>query len=154
MGHVNDSIEWKTEQTGDYDLTLAIPVAAEEEVKDNNEIKLPMSIRNEALRVLIVESYPRWEFRYLRNALERDPGVDVNSLMFHPDLKGVGGGRGYLVTFPDDTELFRYDVVFLGDVGMEGEQLTTENCESIRQLVRSHAGGLVFCPDCEAISIR
>ncbi len=146
MGRVNDTIEWKTDQTGDYDLTLSVPVSAEEAVTDNNEVSLPMSIRNEALRVLIVESYPRWEFRYLRNALERDPGVDVNCLMFHPDLEGVGGGRGYLDGFPDDTELFRYDVVFLGDVGIEGNQLTADHCESIRQLVRSHAGGLVFLP--------
>jgi hypothetical protein len=146
MGRVNDTIEWKTDQTGDYDLTLSIPVVAEEAVKDNNEVSLPISIRNEALRVLIVESYPRWEFRYLRNALERDPGVDVNCLMFHPDLKGVGGGRGYLEAFPADTELFKYDVVFLGDVGLEGDQLTVDNCERIRQLVRSHAGGLVFLP--------
>jgi len=146
MGRINDNIEWKTDQTGEYDLTLSVPVAAEEAVKDNNEVSLPMSVRNEALRVLIVESYPRWEFRYLRNALERDPGVDVNCLMFHPDLKSFGGGRGYLERFPDDTELFRYDVVFLGDVGIDGDQLTVDNCESIRQLVRSHAGGLVFLP--------
>jgi hypothetical protein len=96
--------------------------------------------------VLIVDSFPRWEYRYLRNALERDPGVDVNCLLFHPDLDAVGGGRGYLPEFPSDKTLFDYDVVFLGDVGQQAGQLSTENVQHLRQLVRNHAGGLVFLP--------
>jgi len=146
MGQLNDTIEWKPTKTGDYELNLTIPVLPEETIADNNAVTIPINIRNEALRVLVVESYPRWEYRYLRNALERDPGVDVNCLLFHPDLVGVGGGRGYLEEFPDDKELFKYDVVFLGDVGVREEQLTLQDCENLRQLVRSHAGGLVFMP--------
>ena len=66
--------------------------------------------------------------------------------MFHPNLNNVGGGRGYLKDFPSEQELFEYDVVFLGDVGVQTKQLTVENAEHIRQLVRSHAAGLVFLP--------
>ena len=36
--------------------------------------------------MLVVESYPRWEYRYLRNALSRDPGVELSCLLFHPGL--------------------------------------------------------------------
>ncbi len=36
--------------------------------------------------------------------------------------------------------------MFLGDVGVDAEQLSLQDCENIRQLVRSHAGGLVFLP--------
>lgn len=146
MGQVQDTIDWKPSKTGDYRLTLTMPVDEAETISDNNELSFPITIRNEALKVLLVESYPRWEYRYLRNALERDPGVDVNCLMFHPNTEGVGGGRGYLDSFPDEQQLFKYDVVFLGDVGLESGQLSLENCTHIRQLVRSHAGGLVFLP--------
>ncbi len=146
MGQLQDTIDWKPTKTGDYDLTLNIPVDDAETITDNNEIAFPITIRNEALKVLVVESYPRWEYRYLRNALERDPGVEVNCLLFHPDTDNVGGGRGYLDTFPDEKQLFDYDVVFLGDVGVEANQLNLENCTHLRQLVRSHAGGLVFLP--------
>lgn len=146
MGQVQDTIDWKPEATGEYDLTMRIPVDAEETILDNNSLKTPITIRNEALKVLVVESYPRWEYRYLRNALERDPGVEVNCLLFHPDFKEVGGGRGYLDEFPNEQQLFDYDVVFLGDVGVEADQLNLENCTHLRQLVRSHAGGLVFLP--------
>ncbi len=146
MGQVQDTVNWRPLETGEYGLSLQIPVDADETITDNNQLAFPISIRDEALQVLVVESYPRWEYRYLRNALERDPGVEVNCPLFHPDTDNVGGGRGYVEQFPDEQQLFNYDVVFLGDVGVESGQLNLENCTHLRQLVRSHAGGLVFLP--------
>lgn len=146
MGELQETLEWRPETVGEYSLTLQIPMDAADTIPENNSLTFPVTIRNEALKVLLVESWPRWEYRYLRNALERDPGVDVNCLLFHPDLESVGGGRGYLEAFPDEKQLFEYDVVFLGDVGVESRQLTLEQCRQLRQLVRSHAGGLVFLP--------
>jgi hypothetical protein len=146
MGQVSDTLEWKPGETGNYSLTVSIPVDAAESINSNNSLTFPIAIRNEALQVLIVDTFPRWEYRYLRNALERDPGVVVHCLLFHPDLESVGGGRGYLEQFPSDKTLYDYDVVFLGDVGLGGEQLSLDNLKQLRQLVRSHAGGLVLLP--------
>ncbi len=146
MGQVRDTLNWLPTKVGEYNLKIQIPVDDGEINPDNNEFEFPITIKSETLKVLVVDSYPRWEYRYLRNALERDPGVDVRCLLFHPDLDDVGGGRGYLEEFPTEKELFDYDVVFLGDVGVEPKQLSIENTEHIRQLVRSHAGGLVFLP--------
>ena len=94
---------------------------------DNNRLIAPISIREEKLRVLLVESVPRWEYRYLRNALLRDPGVELSCLLFHPGLNKVGGGnKDYIKQFPAGLdELSKFDVVFLGDVGMEDGQLTS-----------------------------
>ena len=146
MGQIQDTLEWKPTRTGDYTLTLEIPVDESEAQSENNRVTIPMVIRDEELRVLIIESVPRWEYRYLRNALERDPGVEVNCLLFHPDLTETGGGRGYLEQFPEEKDLFEYDVVFLGDVGVQQRQLTPAQCTQLRQLVRAQAGGLVFLP--------
>ncbi len=146
MGTLQETLEWRPDQTGEFQLRLEVPVDEAEISSANNSLSFPFSVRNEALQVLLVESYPRWEYRYLRNALERDPGVAVDCLLFHPDLETVGGGRNYLDQFPDEQQLFEYDVVFLGDVGVDSQQLTRENCAHLRQLVRSQAGGLVFLP--------
>lgn len=146
MGQQQDTIDWKPEKTGEYTLTLEIPVDESETLPDNNKLTIPITIRDEELKVLVVESYPRWEYRYLRNALERDPGVAVSCLLFHPDPEAVGGGRGYLDQFPTEKELFAYDVVFIGDVGVGTKQLTPQDCVNLKQLVRSQAGGLVFMP--------
>jgi hypothetical protein len=146
MGQLQETLEWKPTRTGDYSLTLEVPVDETETQSDNNRVTIPLVVRDEELRVLIIESVPRWEYRYLRNALERDPGVEVNCLLFHPDLSETGGGRGYLQQFPSEKELFEYDVVFLGDVGVAQRQLTPADCTLLKQLVRSQAGGLVFLP--------
>src|SRR5436309_7761063 len=108
----------------------------------------PIAIREEKLKVLVVESYPRWEYRYLRNALSRDPGVDLSCLLFHPGLtKGGGGNKDYIKKFPEGLdELSKYDVVFLGDVGLEDGQLTAEQCRLLKGLVEHQASGLVFMP--------
>ena len=52
-----------------------------------------LAVRKETLKVLVVDSQPRWEFRYLRNALMRDPGVAVNTVLYHPAI-GMGEGVG------------------------------------------------------------
>ena len=148
MGRTYDAITWKTEKTGDYTLTVSVPQQDEETISDNNEQSAPIVIRQEQLKVLVVESYPRWEYRYLRNALSRDPGIEVSCLLFHPGLQKVGGGSSdYIKVFPEAIEdLSTYDVVFLGDVGLEDGQLTEEQCELLKGLVEQQASGLVFMP--------
>jgi uncharacterized membrane protein len=124
-----------------------LPVDGQEAIAENNTRVVPISIGQESLKALFVESFPRWEYRYIRNALERDPGVDVSCLLFHPGLNKVGGGKGYLGAFPKNLdELSAYDVIFLGDVGVEPGQLTDENLRLIKAVVQSHAGGLVWMP--------
>ncbi len=148
MGRTTDSIVWKPQSTGDFTATLEIPRHPDETIPDNNSLSAPIAIRQEKLKVLVVESYPRWEYRYLRNALSRDPGVEVSCLLFHPGLGKVGGGnKDYLKQFPAGIEeLSKYDVVFLGDVGLEDGQLTEEQCRLLRGLVEQQASGLVFMP--------
>lgn len=148
MGRTTDSLSWKPLTEGDYTVTLDVPLHADETITDNNSRTAPIAIRQEKLKVLIVESYPRWEYRYLRNALSRDPGVDVSCLLFHPGLSKPGGGSAdYIKQFPEGIEeLAKYDVVFLGDVGIDPEQLTVEQCRLIKGLVEQQASGLILMP--------
>ncbi len=148
MGRTSDAILWKPEGIGDYTLSLSVPPHPEERITENNLRETPIAIREEKLKVLVVESLPRWEYRYLRNALSRDPGVEVHCLLFHPGLSKVGGGnRDYIPAFPEKLEeLAQYDVIFLGDVGIEEGQLTEEQCRLLKGLVEQQASGLVFMP--------
>jgi hypothetical protein len=148
MGRTAEWIDWKPTQLGDDQLTLRVSSHGSEIRDDNNLLAAPIAIRQEKLRVLLIESTPRWEYRYLRNALSRDPGVDVSCLLFHPTLDKRGGGnQDYIQTFPSTKEeLARYDVVFLGDVGLDDDQLTVQQCQWLRGLVQQQASGLVFLP--------
>ncbi|HEX8313186.1 MAG TPA: vWA domain-containing protein [Chthoniobacteraceae bacterium] len=146
MSRLQDVMTWRPEKAGELQLTLHIPATGGERFLENNTVEAPLSVRQEQLRVLVIESFPRWEYRYLRNALERDPGVEVQCVLFHPELGKVGAGRGYLSAVPKEDELAKYDVVFLGDVGTEKGQLTAEQCAALQKLVRDQAAGLVFLP--------
>ena len=142
----NGAIHWKPQKAGEKILKLRIPPYPGESFSDNNERLVRTSVIDTKIRVLVVDSLPRWEYRYLRNALERDPGVEMNCILFHPELE-MGGGRNYLGSFPaDEEELAPYDVVFLGDVGIGKGELTTENAQALADLVRHQAAGMVFIP--------
>ncbi len=143
---LQDTVVWSPQKVGERSLTLELPVQEGEALPDNNSTSFTVNVRMETLKVLVIDSYPRWEYRYLRNALERDPGVDMDSLLFHPQT-GMGGGRDYLSAFPNSKDLIApYDVIFLGDVGVGDNGLTKDDITLIRGLVEQQAGGLVLMP--------
>ena len=148
MSRTSDSVVWTPKSDGDFTLTVDVPQHPDELITSNNSISTPIAIRAERLKVLVIDSFPRWEYRYLRNALSRDPGVEVSCLLFHPNLDKVGGGnKDYIKEFPAEIEeLAKYDVVFLGDVGLDQGHLTLEQCKLLRGLVEYQASGLVFMP--------
>ena len=148
LGEVEDSVLWSPREVGTVKATVKLPVQPDEAIAENNERAFQMAVRVEKLKVLVVDSFPRWEYRYLRNALARDPGVDVHCLLYLPDSPGNGRRtEPYLSAFPDSKEaLSSYDVVFLGDVGIGDGELTSDNAELLKGLVEQQASGLVFVP--------
>ncbi|MCX7916296.1 MAG: hypothetical protein N3A53_08365, partial [Verrucomicrobiae bacterium] len=146
QARVQEALFWYPQREGTSTLTLRLPVESDEVNGDNNERRFEVSVRRETLRVLVVDSLPRWEYRFLRNALLRDPMVDVHCVLLHPELKPAEG-RNYLAKFPSTREaLSAYDVVFVGDVGIGGEELSAEDAELLRGLVEQQGSGLVFVP--------
>ena len=143
---VYESILYRLQDEGSNTLTLTIPPAGGELLPDNNSSQFTISGKPENIRVLVIDSLPRWEYRFIRNALSRDPGVKVDCLLLHPKL-GAGDGPDYIKEFPEKPEdLQKYDVVFLGDVGIHEDQLTAEQAELLKSLVENLASGLVFIP--------
>lgn len=146
MAQAQEMIVFTPQSEGAGDFKLSIPVEREEVFSNNNEKTFPLAVRKETLKVLVVDSQPRWEFRYLRNALQRDPSVVVNTVLYHPQI-GMGEGVGYLPEFPTKKEdLQGYDVVFLGDIGVGQGMLSPEQAQMLAGLVKQQASGLVFLP--------
>jgi hypothetical protein len=145
-GELRDTILWFPRNVGDSTLTLKVPVQTNEMLLDNNQRQFRVNVRVDKLKVLVVDSTPRWEYRYLRNALARDPGVEMHSILYHPGM-GPGGGKSYLNQFPSTKEaIAEYDVIFLGDVGIGENELTEKDADLIRGLVEQQASGLIFLP--------
>ena len=142
----DDSLLWRIEKEGATKLTLSIPYANDELVESNNSREFIIAGKPESIKVLVIETLPRWEYRFIRNALSRDPGVKVDCLLLHPQL-GKGDGPDYITEFPEKLEdLQKYDVVFVGDVGIGEGGITVEQADLIKGLVENQASGVVFIP--------
>jgi hypothetical protein len=146
MGTLDLGLTFRPEKAADYRLRVEVSGIEAEAVSENNVRAAKLAVRPEELKVLVIEAYPRWEYRYLRNALDRDPGVEVACLLYHPDVGHMGEGKNYLRVFPPDEDLVDFDVVLLGDVGVTPGQLTAEEAGRIAKLVRNQASGLIFLP--------
>ncbi|MGJ8674142.1 hypothetical protein [Rubritalea sp.] len=141
-----DTLLWKLDKQGANKLVVSFPLAEGERVKVNNQQEFTIQGREENLKVLVIDSLPRWEYRFIRNALSRDPGVDLDCLLLHPDL-GAGDGPDYIQEFPNKPEdIQKYDVIFLGDIGIGKGQLTLDQTQLLKGLVENQASGIVFIP--------
>ncbi|MEM7395646.1 MAG: hypothetical protein AAF492_25215, partial [Verrucomicrobiota bacterium] len=65
MGQFQDSIVLTPKIQGDFNYTLRMPVEKKEAFDDNNAKEFRISIRRELLKVLVAETVPRWEYRFL-----------------------------------------------------------------------------------------
>ncbi len=140
------SMLWQLQKEGSTKLDFSFPVSSGEFIETNNKQEFIIGAKKESIKALIIETKPRWEYRFIRNALSRDPGVDVDCLLLHPDGT-IGDGPDYIQKFPEKLEdLQKYDVIFLGDVGIANKQLTVEQANLLAGLVKEQASGIVFIP--------
>ncbi len=85
---------------------------------DNNSQTIRFSATTRRQRVLLVDSRSRWETRYLRNALERDPNWTVDAYLLYAGEQP----KWYSQTdeekpFPSTQEQwFEYDLIITGEI--------------------------------------
>ena len=68
---------------------------------ENNDAKHSMQVIDEKINVLYVEGMPRWEYRYLRWVLLRDPRLNVRFLMTQGDKYLAATSPRHLGVFPE-----------------------------------------------------
>ena len=137
---------WLPDSEGVFEIKMILDSVENENFLSNNEFRMKTRVERKILNVLLADSEPRWEYRFLRNAMERDPGVELDAILFHPTLKNYETTE-HLVSFPETMDkLTKYDVVFLGDVGLEKDGLNKEQCKNLAKLVKNQASGLVLIP--------
>ncbi len=110
---------------------------------DNNRIERLITVRKEKLKVLYLDSEPRYEFRYLKNYLERDESIDLGIVLLSSAPEYSEQDRSALPTFPaSKEELFTYDVVIIGDA--DTSYLSQSQMQNLSQFVTEKGGGVLF----------
>ena len=130
-------------EAGEFDFVLEVTPLAKENNSDNNSEMRHVSVRRERIRVLLVDSVPRYEFRFVKHLLERDKTVELHSLLQEADLAYSAEDETAIEHFPvkwDD--LAKYDVVIFGDVNPS--YLSPSVIENLQRFVREKGGGLML----------
>ena len=136
-------LPYKPPEVGEFEYTLEVEPLADEVQTANNRQTRKVSVRKEQVRVLLVQAYPNYEFRYLKHLLEREPTVKLSTVLQEADLEYAEEDRSALRSFPlKQDELFEYDVLIFGDVNPA--HLSSSVLEHVRAFVSQRGGGVVF----------
>ncbi len=103
---------------GRHRLLLRLkPVAGELTERGNRAGPMITDAVQAKIRVLYVDGYPRWEYRYLKNDLMREKTTRISCLLLSADNRFAQEGNIPINHFPEtQSQLNRYDVLLLGDV--------------------------------------
>ncbi len=136
------SFEYTPRQTGEFRYSATVERLSGETTAENNSRTFLQQVVDKKLKVLYVEGEPRWEYRYLRNAVLRDD--QIGFACFRTEVGDAPDAEGNLpiASFPtDERRLFAYDIVILGDVPRS--RLQTTQLRAIRRFVEDRGGSLV-----------
>lgn len=128
-------------EAGTVPLTIAVEPLEGDVRPDNDRRVVTVPVAGGKAAVLVVDAEARWEFRYLRNALARDPRVNVQAVVFHqPEASGVSARLTYPADLPE--ALGGFDAVVLGDV--DPADLPAAAWERMESYVAERGGTLVL----------
>ena len=107
-------------ETGRFDYRIVADLKDGELRDDNNSRDVTLHVVDNKARVMLLDGDPRWEFRYLKNLLERDKQVDSSIVLFRqPYLNLLDDSYIASKLPPLDAfalELAKTDLLIIGDV--------------------------------------
>ncbi|HVB35178.1 MAG TPA: glutamine amidotransferase [Patescibacteria group bacterium] len=113
----------------------------------NNAVTRLVNVSSDKLRILYVEGEPRWEYKFIREAEQSDPLVQLASMLrTTPNTiyrQGIGNPQELAQGFPANAqELFGFQALVIGS--LEAAYFTPAQQDLIRQFVNRRGGGLLW----------
>ena len=137
------SFDVRLNKKGSAKVKIHLAPFADEATADNNRVERSVRVVNEKINVLCIEGSARWEYRYLRAILKRDPRIHATFVVTHAKKALSQLSSEYIERFPEDPEeAFQYDLVILGDV--DSEFFTDTEFSLLEELVRERGGSLLM----------
>jgi hypothetical protein len=142
----------RPEQVGEFEYLIEVEPKEGEANTENNRLSKTIRVTDQTIRALLVQSYPNYEFRFLKTLLERELNRDsadeksvrgFRTVLQEADLDYVETDKSAERVFPvSRDELFKYDVLIFGDVNPA--LLSQSVMENIYEFVTVRGGGLIF----------
>src|SRR5215467_12586956 len=134
----------KNEGTRLFSFTLETP---EDRIPENNTLYALVEIKNDHPQILYIEGEPRWEFRYIRRALQDDPNIRLVTLLRSSQNKfyrqGLEKEETLAEGFPKKKEeLFAYKGLIFGSI--ESTFFSQDQLKMVVDFVSNRGGGFMM----------
>jgi uncharacterized membrane protein len=134
-------------EPGPRSLRFSIPLQTGEQVPQNNERQALLDVRKRREKVLYIEGEPRYEVRFVREAVEADTNLQLVLLQRTAENKflrlNVDGPNDLSGGFPTSrSELFKYRAIVMGSI--EASAFSQEQLRMLSDFVNVRGGGMLF----------
>ena len=134
----------KTKGLREY--TVSISPLEGEAVKENNSRSRLVEVQDRTAKILYLEGEPRYEYKYIRRALDDDKNLRLVSLLKTSESKfykqGVENPDELGETLPERKKLFQYEGLIIGSIN--ASFFSAQQQEDIYEFVSRRGGGVLF----------
>lgn len=142
-------LHWKPGTPQTRELTVRVKPVAREASLGNNERTLKVSVVEDHFDILVADSSPRWETRYLFSLFQRETQSKATTLLFNPLHAYPGGTPPPQPALPFNIEAWQqFQIVILGD--LNPSQLTREHQKLVKRYVEN-GGRLIVIAGVESM---
>jgi uncharacterized membrane protein len=141
------NVEFPAGETGVHELRFTLDPLPEERELINNSRQAVLTVPATRRSVLYLEGEPRWEFKFIRRALEGDRALRLVSVVRTTPNKyyrqGVNSAEELASGFPTQAaELFAYDALILGSY--EASTLNPAQHQMLKDFVDKRGGSILL----------
>jgi uncharacterized membrane protein len=143
----SETIVFNAGAAGAHSFQIGVtPVAGEQNSQNNSVVRL-VNVSQKKMRILYMEGEPRWEYKFVRRAIEDDPSIELVTILRTTQNKiyrqGTLDSHELEAGFPTKAEeLFKYDGLIIGSV--EANYFSNEQQAIIRDFADRRGGGVLF----------
>jgi len=134
----------KNEGTRIFSFSLQ---AQDDRIPENNSLDALVEIKNDHPQILYIEGEPRWEFKFLRRAVQDDPNIRLVTLLRSSQNKfyrqGIDKEEMLAEGFPKDREeLYQYKGLIFGSI--ESTFFSQDQLKNVVDFVSNRGGGFLM----------
>jgi uncharacterized membrane protein len=144
-------LSYRPQEVGEFEFVVVADSATDSDLANNRDSQ-EVRVTDETIRVLLVQEYPSYEFRAIRNLLSRglkrtgtvaEKAIELTTILQEADLQYVELDTTSESTFPvNREELYAYDVIIFGDVNRK--LLSESALQNLSDFVTERGGGLIL----------
>jgi len=141
-------LAWRPTRGGSFSLTVRIFPRDDEASTDNNQRTITLQVREQRLKILLAAGEPNYDYRFLKDLLQREASVELRVLLQDADVEfRETNARGETISLPlfplSIEELKTYAAIILCDI--DPRRCGQAAGKNLSDYVNS-GGGLIMLP--------